>query len=119
MEGRDRQDRHSHPGTRACRAAIPNCRRNTNDSLTKGIVRDSSTPLGMTIGCSVTLLAEVEAVHSVNFIASCSDRLATLLSYGRPLQTLERFFGERFRFLDLRLFVIRSAEADGDESVPF
>src|SRR6266480_3491300 len=80
-------NRHSHPGTRACRAAPPNCRENTNDSLTKGIVRDSShlrrkatswqaTPLGMTNGCSVTLLAEVEAVHSRNFIASRSDRLA-------------------------------------------
>ena len=32
--------------------------------------------LGMTVGCNVTLLAEAEAVHSLNFIASCSDRLA-------------------------------------------
>jgi hypothetical protein len=30
----------------------------------------------MTIGCSITLLAEVQAVHSRKFIASCSDRLA-------------------------------------------
>src|SRR5207247_7849197 len=97
MADRDRQDRHSHRRTRACRGAIPNCRRNTNDSLTEGIVSDSSTPLGMTIGCSVTLLAEIEAVHSLNFIASCSDGLATLSSYGRPLQTLERFFCERLR----------------------
>ena len=87
--------------------------------MTKGIVRDSSTPLGMTVGCSVTLLAEIEAVHSANFIASCSDRLAALRSYGRPLQTVERFFGEGFRFLDLRFFVVGSAHADADKNVAF
>src|SRR6266446_7153825 len=71
MADRDKQDRHWHPETRACRAATSNCRRNTNDSLTKGIATDATdshlrhkasawqaTPLGMTIGCSVTLLAE-------------------------------------------------------------
>jgi hypothetical protein len=41
--------------------------------------------LGMTVGCNVTLLAEVEAVHSRDFIASCSDRLAapTVSARGR------------------------------------
>jgi hypothetical protein len=39
----------------------------------------------MTIGCSVTLFAEVQAVHSRNFIASYSDRLAapTVFARGR------------------------------------
>src|SRR5438552_19053663 len=33
------------------------------------------------------------------------------------LQTLERFLGKYFGFLELGLFVIRSAEADRDEGV--
>ena len=33
MADRDKQDRHSHPGTRACRAAISDCRRNRAGSL--------------------------------------------------------------------------------------
>ncbi len=41
--------------------------------------------LGMTIGCNVTLLAEIEPVYADNFIASRSDRLAapTISARGR------------------------------------
>jgi hypothetical protein len=35
------------------------------------------------------------------------------------LQALERFLGQRFRFLDLGIFVIRPADADRNESIAF
>src|SRR6266480_6165749 len=82
MADRDRQDRHLHPGTRACRAATRGYRRSRVGSLKRNhercfdFTQHDTSLLGMTIGCSVTLLAEVQAVHSRNFIASCSDDLA-------------------------------------------
>jgi hypothetical protein len=37
----------------------------------------------------------------------------------KVLQTLEHFLGERFRFLEFGLFVVRAADADGNESIAF
>jgi len=37
----------------------------------------------------------------------------------KGLQSLKRFFGERFRPLEFGTFVIRSAEADRDEGIAF